>query len=66
MKTFEKAVEWAKSGEFTQEDIDEAKLAVFAAVDAPIAPSDKGTFSPASQHWDIYLPFIFKGEKIVC
>lgn len=42
LKTFEKAVEWAKSGEFTQEDIDEAKLAVFAAVDAPIAPSDKG------------------------
>lgn len=42
LKAFEKAVEWAKSGEFTQEDIDEAKLAVFAAVDAPIAPSDKG------------------------
>ncbi|XP_065483596.1 presequence protease, mitochondrial [Caloenas nicobarica] len=42
LKTFEKAVEWAKSGEFTQQDIDEAKLAVFAAVDAPIAPSDKG------------------------
>uniref|UniRef100_A0A8B9SZ49 Pitrilysin metalloproteinase 1 n=1 Tax=Anas platyrhynchos TaxID=8839 RepID=A0A8B9SZ49_ANAPL len=42
LKTFERAVEWAKSGEFTQQDIDEAKLAVFAAVDAPIAPSDKG------------------------
>ncbi|KAJ7408688.1 pitrilysin metallopeptidase 1 [Willisornis vidua] len=42
LKAFEKAVEWAKSGEFTQQDIDEAKLAVFAAVDAPIAPSDKG------------------------
>uniref|UniRef100_A0A663M393 Presequence protease, mitochondrial n=1 Tax=Athene cunicularia TaxID=194338 RepID=A0A663M393_ATHCN len=42
LKTFEKAVEWAKSGEFTQQDIDEAKLAVFAAVDAPVAPSDKG------------------------
>ncbi|KFZ68979.1 hypothetical protein N338_01784, partial [Podiceps cristatus] len=42
LKTFEKAVEWARSGEFTQQDIDEAKLAVFAAVDAPIAPSDKG------------------------
>lgn len=63
MKTFEKAVEWAKSGEFTQEDIDEAKLAVFAAVDAPIAPSDKGTLSPASQHWDIYLPLDLKERK---
>ncbi|KAI1242608.1 hypothetical protein IHE44_0000141 [Lamprotornis superbus] len=42
LKTFEKAVEWAKSGEFTQQDIDEAKLSVFAAVDAPIAPPDKG------------------------
>ncbi|XP_050793328.1 presequence protease, mitochondrial-like [Gopherus flavomarginatus] len=40
--TFEKAAEWAQSGEFAQQDIDEAKLAVFAAVDAPIAPSDKG------------------------
>lgn len=49
LKAFEKAVEWAKSGEFTQQDIDEAKLAVFAAVDAPIAPSDKGTFSPSCQ-----------------
>uniref|UniRef100_A0A8C5SVS6 Presequence protease, mitochondrial n=1 Tax=Laticauda laticaudata TaxID=8630 RepID=A0A8C5SVS6_LATLA len=39
---FEKAAEWAKSGMFTQQDIDEAKLAVFASVDAPIAPSDKG------------------------
>lgn len=45
LKAFEKAVEWARSGEFTQQDIDEAKLSVFAAVDAPIAPSDKGTFS---------------------
>ncbi|KAF4801866.1 Presequence protease, mitochondrial [Turdus rufiventris] len=42
LKAFEKAVEWARSGEFTQQDIDEAKLSVFAAVDAPIAPSDKG------------------------
>ncbi|XP_060638521.2 presequence protease, mitochondrial [Anolis sagrei] len=40
--TFEKAAEWAKMGKFTQQDIDEAKLAVFAAVDAPVAPSDKG------------------------
>ncbi|KAH0627570.1 hypothetical protein JD844_003451 [Phrynosoma platyrhinos] len=42
LDTFEKAAEWAKMGKFTQQDIDEAKLAVFAAVDAPVAPSDKG------------------------
>lgn len=58
LKTFEKAVEWAKSGEFTQQDIDEAKLAVFAAVDAPIAPSDKGIVSPASQRCQYFFFFI--------
>ncbi|MEE6467170.1 hypothetical protein FKM82_007157 [Ascaphus truei] len=42
LSSFEKAIEWAKSGTFTQEDIDEAKLSVFSAVDSPIAPSDKG------------------------
>uniref|UniRef100_A0A6I8NDF6 Presequence protease, mitochondrial n=1 Tax=Ornithorhynchus anatinus TaxID=9258 RepID=A0A6I8NDF6_ORNAN len=42
LESFGKAVEWAKSGKFTQQDIDEAKLSVFSAVDSPIAPSDKG------------------------
>uniref|UniRef100_A0A670JAN9 Presequence protease, mitochondrial n=1 Tax=Podarcis muralis TaxID=64176 RepID=A0A670JAN9_PODMU len=42
LSTFEKAAEWAKAGKFTQQDIDEAKLAMFASVDAPQAPSDKG------------------------
>ncbi|ETE70503.1 Presequence protease, mitochondrial, partial [Ophiophagus hannah] len=42
LAAFEKAAEWARTGMFTQQDIDEAKLAVFASVDAPIAPSDKG------------------------
>ncbi|XP_063159491.1 presequence protease, mitochondrial isoform X1 [Candoia aspera] len=42
LAAFEKAAEWAKIGKFTQQDIDEAKLAVFASVDAPVAPSDKG------------------------
>ncbi|KAL4843474.1 hypothetical protein H8958_013754 [Nasalis larvatus] len=37
-----KAVYWAKSGKFTQQDIDEAKLSVFSTIDAPVAPSDKG------------------------
>ncbi|XP_023580780.1 presequence protease, mitochondrial isoform X1 [Trichechus manatus latirostris] len=42
LHSFGKAVDWAKSGKFTQQDIDEAKLSVFSAVDAPVAPSDKG------------------------
>ncbi|XP_054292888.1 presequence protease, mitochondrial isoform X1 [Pongo pygmaeus] len=42
LQSFGKAVDWAKSGKFTQQDIDEAKLSVFSTVDAPIAPSDKG------------------------
>ncbi|XP_074049310.1 presequence protease, mitochondrial isoform X2 [Macrotis lagotis] len=42
LQSFEKAVSWAKSGKFTEADIEEAKLSVFSAVDAPIAPSDKG------------------------
>uniref|UniRef100_A0A8C5I461 Pitrilysin metalloproteinase 1 n=1 Tax=Gouania willdenowi TaxID=441366 RepID=A0A8C5I461_GOUWI len=42
LSAFHKGVEWAKSGKFTQQDIDEAKLSVFSAVDSPTAPSDKG------------------------
>ncbi|XP_023392743.1 presequence protease, mitochondrial [Pteropus vampyrus] len=42
LQTFAKASGWAQSGQFSQQDIDEAKLAVFSTVDAPVAPSDKG------------------------
>ncbi|XP_055152343.2 presequence protease, mitochondrial isoform X6 [Symphalangus syndactylus] len=42
LQSFGKAVDWAKSGKFTQQDLDEAKLSVFSTVDAPVAPSDKG------------------------
>ncbi|XP_062284541.1 presequence protease, mitochondrial [Scomber scombrus] len=42
LSAFRKGVDWAKSGEFTQQDIDEAKLSVFSAVDSPVAPADKG------------------------
>ncbi|KAK1345642.1 hypothetical protein QTO34_008105 [Cnephaeus nilssonii] len=42
LQSFAKAVDWAKSGKFSQQDIDEAKLSVFSAVDAPVAPADKG------------------------
>ncbi|XP_068091898.1 presequence protease, mitochondrial isoform X2 [Hyperolius riggenbachi] len=42
LSSFDKAIEWAKAGKFSQQDIDEAKLSVFSAVDSPVAPSDKG------------------------
>uniref|UniRef100_A0A667GJX7 Presequence protease, mitochondrial n=1 Tax=Lynx canadensis TaxID=61383 RepID=A0A667GJX7_LYNCA len=42
LQSFAKAVDWAKAGRFTQQDIDEAKLSVFASVDAPVPPSDRG------------------------
>uniref|UniRef100_A0A3Q3J0S6 Presequence protease, mitochondrial n=1 Tax=Monopterus albus TaxID=43700 RepID=A0A3Q3J0S6_MONAL len=42
LSAFYRGIDWAKSGQFTQQDIDEAKLAVFSAVDSPVAPADKG------------------------
>uniref|UniRef100_A0A3B4AEQ8 Pitrilysin metalloproteinase 1 n=1 Tax=Periophthalmus magnuspinnatus TaxID=409849 RepID=A0A3B4AEQ8_9GOBI len=42
LAAFRRGVDWAKAGLFSQQDIDEAKLSVFSAVDAPVAPSDKG------------------------
>ncbi|XP_036940263.1 presequence protease, mitochondrial [Acanthopagrus latus] len=42
LSVFRRGVDWAKSGQFTQQDIDEAKLSVFSAVDSPVAPSNKG------------------------
>uniref|UniRef100_A0A671YQP3 Pitrilysin metallopeptidase 1 n=1 Tax=Sparus aurata TaxID=8175 RepID=A0A671YQP3_SPAAU len=42
LSAFRRGVDWAKSGQFTQQDIDEAKLSVFSAVDSPVAPSNKG------------------------
>ncbi|KAM8804240.1 presequence protease, mitochondrial [Rhynchonycteris naso] len=42
LQSFAKAIDWATSGRFSQQDIDEAKLSVFSGVDAPVAPSDKG------------------------
>ncbi|XP_048873613.1 presequence protease, mitochondrial-like isoform X4 [Brienomyrus brachyistius] len=42
LSTFSRAVEWAKNGKFSQQDVDEAKLSTFATVDAPEAPCNKG------------------------
>lgn len=45
LSAFGKSVDWAKSGRFTEQDVDEAKLSVFSAVDSPVAPADKGVTS---------------------
>ncbi|XP_060899688.1 presequence protease, mitochondrial-like [Labrus mixtus] len=42
LSAFRRGVDWAKSGQFTQQDIDEAKLSVFSSVDSPVALADKG------------------------
>lgn len=42
LAAFRRGVDWAKAGNFSQQDIDEAKVSVFSAVDSPVAPSDKG------------------------
>ncbi|KAM8839125.1 presequence protease, mitochondrial [Synchiropus picturatus] len=42
LSAFHRGVDWARAGHFTQQDIEEAKLSVFSAVDSPVAPSDKG------------------------
>lgn len=42
LSTFDAAVEWVLSGGFCERDVEEAKLGVFQAVDAPVAPAAKG------------------------
>lgn len=49
LSAFRKGVDWAKSGQFTQQDIDEAKLSVFSAIDSPVAPADKGETVPQEE-----------------
>eukprot|EP00794_Sanderia_malayensis_P000544 gene544-1199_t len=42
LKAFEGSVKWASNREFTSEDVEEAKLSVFAAIDSPISPANRG------------------------
>ncbi|XP_068196334.1 presequence protease, mitochondrial [Antennarius striatus] len=42
LSAFRRSIDWAKSGQFSQQDIDEAKLSVFSAVDHPVSPANKG------------------------
>ncbi|KAJ8299013.1 hypothetical protein KUTeg_023073 [Tegillarca granosa] len=42
LEVFEKSVDWLLENQFTNEDIDEAKLAVFQQTDKPVAPGNMG------------------------
>ncbi|XP_048577548.1 presequence protease, mitochondrial isoform X1 [Nematostella vectensis] len=42
LDAFNDSISWASQGNFTDQDINEAKLAVFAAVDSPVSPSNRG------------------------
>ena len=41
-EAFKGALEWVLSGEFSERDVDEAKLGVFQSVDAPVGPGSRG------------------------
>lgn len=42
LNRFQGALEWAAKGSYSDSDIEEAKLAVFSQVDAPVSPGAKG------------------------
>lgn len=42
LSAFEDSIQWALEGKFTDQDIEEAKLSVFAEVDKPVSPSNRG------------------------
>lgn len=43
LDVFKGVPQWIQSNQFTDQDIEEAKLTVFAELDSPVAPSSKGT-----------------------
>jgi len=43
LEHYKNVIEWTVSGKFTDENITEAKLNVFASIDRPIAPFEQGT-----------------------
>ena len=43
LDSFQASLDWAAEGKFSQRDLDEAKLEVFAGVDAPVTPAMLGS-----------------------
>ncbi|KAI8776058.1 presequence protease, mitochondrial [Biomphalaria glabrata] len=42
LEVFKNCVEWASKGEFTEQDVEEAKLGIFQKTDKPVPPSSRG------------------------
>uniref|UniRef100_H2Z9Y4 Presequence protease, mitochondrial n=1 Tax=Ciona savignyi TaxID=51511 RepID=H2Z9Y4_CIOSA len=42
IQAFKDGVKWALNGDFDQENIDEAKLAIFQSIDSPVSPCNRG------------------------
>jgi Zn-dependent M16 (insulinase) family peptidase len=42
LDVYNRSVEWTMDGSFTEQDVDETKLSVFAQIDAPVSPGSKG------------------------
>jgi len=42
LATYQECVQWARSGAFTQQNIEEAMLSIFSNIDAPVPPSRRG------------------------
>ncbi|KAL8565467.1 hypothetical protein ACOMHN_049444 [Nucella lapillus] len=42
LQVFEDSVQWALSGQFSNQELDEAKISVFQAIDKPVTPGSQG------------------------
>lgn len=42
LKVFNDSIDWLSKGDYSEQDIDEAKLSVFQSVDAPVTPGSQG------------------------
>lgn len=52
VEVFQNALEWAQTNEFTLQDVDEGKIAVFQSLDAPVAPRNEISRYINSQYSD--------------
>jgi Zn-dependent M16 (insulinase) family peptidase len=50
LRVYDEAVQWAAGGAFTDEEIDEAVLAVFSDLDRPLSPGGRGHREFANTH----------------
>lgn len=67
IERIKEGAQWAREGKFTVNDLDEAKLSVFAQLDAPVAPSSIGLssylYGVTSASRQMYRDWIFQATK---